>query len=236
MAKEFMDVLIPIHGALPHLRSCINSLFQNTTNLRLILVNDFSNDLEMDQYLAEVQRDQKSTITLRTGKQHWFTRAVNLGLRVVRTERVVILNSDCIVNPGWLEELENTFDELVAGNVHREIGMVGSFHVGPDHPRFQETRKNTSYDYVTGHCILVSMNALHRVAFQRGTPGWFFDETQQSNIHINSDRIMCYEMNALGIATFCNYHAQVHHVDGASWGHNLGKVFSIQMEDVDWKR
>src|SRR6266403_1415928 len=103
------DIVIPVHNALQYTEPCINSLFEHTQNFRLILVDDFSN-VETTNYLLGVLQRDPNILYVRTASQKWFTRASNIGLRLVRTQRAILLNSDCVVDNGWLEELFAVWD------------------------------------------------------------------------------------------------------------------------------
>ena len=232
-----IDIVIPVHATREHptekcFEYCLDTL-ADTTNVdyRLIIVDDFSDvhGQMIISYLAQQHRACKDAIYHRTPKQKWFTRAVNIGLSYVQTERALCLNSDVILTPGWLEELYAVWDNaaFVTG---RKVGLVGSVMSPHDPRRWIETRKP---DYVTGHAWLLSMEAMHAVANSRGTPGKFLDETKIECIHIKSDVYLCYDMNRLGYGTFIATKSNVGHEGGKSWGHNLAKVFSLKLKDVD---
>ena len=229
MAQDKVDILIPVHNALAQLQECIYSVDKNTTNFRYIIVNDYSTQEGMDNYLKSFQQTHPDSLVISTGKQKWFTRAVNLGLRLVRTDRVVILNSDTIPRSGWLEELMGVWQDA-SERIYKDVGLVGSFYSGDETRRYAETVEPL---YVTGHCWLASVNAMNRAAFTRGTPGWVLDETDPGQIHINSDKILCYEMNRIGLATFVSFKSHVDHIGGVSWNYDLAKVSRLDLADVD---
>src|ERR1700751_3400448 len=107
--NEPVDIIIPIRitGQFNNgqdLEFCLNSLAATTKNFRLILVDDNS-DPAGAEIVDRAAKGFKNTILIRTQFQRWWTRAVNLGLRMARTERVVTLNTDVVLGDGWLEEL-----------------------------------------------------------------------------------------------------------------------------------
>jgi len=231
-SHPFTDICIPIHNALPDVQECLNTLVANTVEYRIILVDDFS-DKETSDYLYQFSLEHPSTLLVRTSKQRWFTRASNLGLKLVRTDRSVLLNSDCVLDKDWLEELFAVWDECQQQHPERRIGLVGSIQSAEEPRRYAEYVKPA---YVTGHCWLVSIPALFDISAARGMPGWYLDEVTPGAAHICSDRNASWEMNALGIATIASFKAAVGHKGGRSWHFNLGAISGLQPSDLDMNR
>lgn len=219
------DIVVPVHDALEYTESCIESLYKHTKNFRLILVDDFS-QVETTAYLMGVLQRDVASLYIRTAQQKWFTRASNLGLRMVRTQRCVLLNSDCVVDEGWLDELYAVWDEAEKILCGRRIGLVGSTLSAEEQRRWAEYIEP---GYVTGHALLLNIPILSEISEWRGNPGWYLDEVHQNAAHINSDRFLCYELNQKGYATVASFKAAVGHHGGKSWGYNLGQVGSLRL-------
>lgn len=221
------DLIVPVHDAIEYVMDCIESVFKHTKDFRLILVDDFSNE-ETTAYLMGILQRQPTALYIRTGQQKWFTRASNIGLRMVRTQRCVLLNSDCVVDEGWLDELYDVWADAESKVIGRKIGLVGS-HLSAEEPR----RWAESFEpgYVTGHCLLLSIPLLAEIAERRGNSGWYFDEVHREALHINSDRFLSYELNRVGYATVASFKAAVGHHGGKSWNYNLGRAAQVQLGD-----
>jgi GT2 family glycosyltransferase len=217
------DIILPVHDALDYTRACVESVFEHTKDFRWILVDDFSS-LETTAFLLEVLRRQPTALYVRTGQQKWFTRASNIGLRLARTGRTILLNSDCVVDDGWLQELFDVWE--LAGTTGLKVGMVGSI-LSAEEPRRWGTYSDPGY--VTGHCLLLSIPILAEMAEKRGQPGWYLDEVNQGCIHINSDRLLSYDMNRAGYATVASFKSAVGHHGGKSWNYDLGRVGRVQI-------
>lgn len=224
---ERTDIIIPVHNAGDFFHNCIQTLRQWTENYRLILVDDYS-DEETAEKVRTVARQHQNSILIRTAKQRWFTRAVNLGLRMARTPRVVILNSDCELSMGWLEELQAVWAECEG--IGLKMGLVGSV-MSDEEPRRYAI--STKPDYVTAHCLYVDMHALTEVSMARGTPGIYLDETKQQDIHIRSDVNISWALNGLGYATIKAFKSRVGHHGGKSWGYNLAAIAGVSLQDVN---
>lgn len=221
------DVVVPVRDALDAVQKCMDTLYEHTKNFRLIVVDD-SSQAETAAYLYGILLRDKNSLLVRTASQKWFTRAANLGLRMVRTQRAVILNSDCVVDKGWLEEMFAVWEE--AERTGLRVGLVGSTLSAEETRRWAESREEQK-GYVTGHCWLVGMEAMADIARRRGQEGWYLNEVTNETIHIASDRIGCWELNRAGWATVASHKSAVGHVGGKSWGYNLGRVYGLKVGD-----
>lgn len=99
------SVIVCVHNALSDVKACLHSVLQNT-NLnvhRLVIVDDGSDD-ETAHYLRRFSVDSRVTL-LRNDSARGYTKAANQGIGEASGDFVVLLNSDVIVPPGWLERL-----------------------------------------------------------------------------------------------------------------------------------
>lgn len=220
-----IDIVIPVRltrefsVADECFKKCIHSLMETTRNYRIIFVDDNS-DTVGQCIIESAAINFPNCLVVRTYKQRWFTRAVNLGLRLTNTPWVVTLNSDTFLCEGWLEELFAVRDTAMAES-GKPIGLVGSVYSPEDPRRYFPT---FSPHYVTGHCWLLNMNALQEVSKLRGTPGMFLDELNPLGIHIRSDIYICHDLNKLNYLTLVAHHSKVLHEAGKSWGHQLYRI------------
>lgn len=228
----FADIVIPVRNALDDVRECLRTVEAHTSDYRLIFVDDFS-DRETSNYLYDFCLAHPSAVVIRTSRQRWFTRASNLGLRLVRTERSVLLNSDVVVDVGWLEELFDVWDDFQRQNPQRRIGLVGSVMSAEEPRRYCEVMQP---DYVTGHAWLVSITAMYEISAARGMPGWYLDEVKPGTSHIRSDVEGCWDLNRLGFATLRSHKSLVGHKGGRSWGYNLGALPHAGSAELDMNR
>lgn len=201
-------------------QDCVASLVENTNNFRLILVDDNS-DREGASVVDRIAAGHPTSIVIRTHRQNWFSKAHNKGLRLVRTPRAVTLNCDTILDKGWLDELYDVWEDAKPLG---PIGLVGSV-MSDEEPR--RWAKTWNPGYVTGHCWLLSMEAIAQVSASRGMPGWYLDETKVENAHIRSDVELCWRLNGLGFQTIQSFKSRVGHLGGRSWGHNLSLLSGI---------
>lgn len=115
-----VEVLVPVHNALAELRDCWGSLSSHAGNrlVRVTFVDDASN-VETREWLDHIALEDSRVRVLRNRSNKGYTKSVNLGLRDLVADAIVILNSDTLVTPG-------AFDRLVAGvNSSEDVAAVG---------------------------------------------------------------------------------------------------------------
>jgi GT2 family glycosyltransferase/glycosyltransferase involved in cell wall biosynthesis/SAM-dependent methyltransferase len=113
-----VDIIICVHNALEDVRRCLVSLLEYTTQTyRLILVDDGSNELT-EKYLLEFA-DSHHALLLRSEKATGYTYAANRGMRSSSAEFLVLLNSDTILTPEWLDRFVSCIQS------DPKVGIVG---------------------------------------------------------------------------------------------------------------
>jgi GT2 family glycosyltransferase len=114
-----INVVVCIHDALDDVCRCLASLVLHTdARHRLILVDDGSARPCRDEVFSFARTHSQCTL-IRNDQARGYTKAANQGLRASNAELVVLLNSDTIVTPMWLERLA----ECAASDP--KIGVVG---------------------------------------------------------------------------------------------------------------
>lgn len=115
MKNLLCDIIIPVYNSLAQTARCIESVLECSSRpYRLILLNDAS-DWATTKHLRDVAAAHENTILLENEKNLGFLGTVNRGLSYglenEETEPVfkLILNSDTLVSPGWLEAFERCF-------------------------------------------------------------------------------------------------------------------------------
>jgi GT2 family glycosyltransferase len=98
-------IIIPVFNGYEFVRPCIESVLRNSPqDCPIVVVDDASTDQQTIDYLdgfnervlLAIQRPNKG-----------FVRTVNDSLRVYPGRDILILNSDTIVPPGWVERMQN---------------------------------------------------------------------------------------------------------------------------------
>lgn len=104
-ANLMVDVIVPVYKGEVETRRCVISVLKAgcQTTFRLIIVNDASPDVAINDYLDDL-RDEKVSV-LENKENLGFVKSVNLGMIYAATHDVVLLNSDTEVADGWLDRL-----------------------------------------------------------------------------------------------------------------------------------
>jgi GT2 family glycosyltransferase len=100
-----VDVVIPVYRGLDETIACIESVRASLPRgARLIVVDDASPDPGMTAALDRLAKARRITL-VRLPQNRGFPGAANAGLRAAAGRDVVLLNSDTLVPPGWLQRL-----------------------------------------------------------------------------------------------------------------------------------
>ncbi|MCO5132383.1 MAG: glycosyltransferase [Xanthobacteraceae bacterium] len=104
-ANPHVSIVIPIYNAADELRACLDSVRRETTRYaNLILIDDGSTDPEIDDILEAFE--SRSGVTIRRHSENLgYTASINEGIQIAGSDDVVLLNSDTVVPPRWLENL-----------------------------------------------------------------------------------------------------------------------------------
>lgn len=120
-SKKGISVILPVFKDVAVTRSCINSCLPSILSEggRLVLINDASPEPGMGEMLDQIARQYPQTILVITNTCNLgFTSSVNLGLKAVRGDDVVLLNSDVLTPRKWLSILRSEAKK------NRNIGTV----------------------------------------------------------------------------------------------------------------
>ena len=101
----FVQIVIPVYNAALDVEDCVRSILANTTSpFEIILSDDGSEAYTRDRLNDMAQSDPR--VRLHTNvKNLGYTRNINQALQQTVADYVVLLNSDVIVSPGWIDKL-----------------------------------------------------------------------------------------------------------------------------------
>ena len=112
-----VSILVPIYNAYEDTKKCIESVLEHTNiPYELILIDDCSPDERIGELIDEMEQYEPIKI-IRNYTNHGFVKSVNIGMKFAKGD-VVLLNSDTIVTPKWLQKM------LVAAYSNERIGTV----------------------------------------------------------------------------------------------------------------
>lgn len=100
-------VVVPVYGGASKTVACLDSVLRDLRRpSRLIVVDDASPEPDLVQALDKLVRQRRITL-IRNPRNMGFAASANAGLRAATGHDAVLLNSDTLVPPGWLDALRN---------------------------------------------------------------------------------------------------------------------------------
>jgi GT2 family glycosyltransferase/glycosyltransferase involved in cell wall biosynthesis len=117
--SEDVDIIVCVHNALQDVKKCLDSVITNTSEpFNLIIVDDGS-DEETNSYLEQFAKLHHKCKLIRNATALGYTLAANVGIRTSQAPFFVVLNSDTIVSPNWLDRMCRAMSR------DEKIGVVG---------------------------------------------------------------------------------------------------------------
>ena len=118
--RKHVAVVIPVHDG-AHTAACLDSALATVQPPhRIIVVDDGSRDPALIQTLDQLSRQRRIRL-IRNQRNLGFVGSANVGLAAARGHDVVLLNSDTLLPPGWLDAL------AAAAYTSPDIGTVTPF-------------------------------------------------------------------------------------------------------------
>lgn len=122
-----VTIVIPSYNDLDVLVPCLESIYETTNHehVKVIIVDDYCHK-DHAKKLKKLENDQVSVVL--RDKNGGFAKAVNEGIKAADTSHdIVMLNSDIVAHPGWIEALE-----YGAYQFGVDTGIVGPKLLYPD--------------------------------------------------------------------------------------------------------
>ena len=223
-----VSVVVPIHNALPRAEQSVDSLLACTAaQNRILLLDDNSSDGRVWPRLESYRKLHPQIVAVRQQPNRGFTATINHGCRLAGRDDVVLLNSDTVVTPRWLEKLSSAalsapevatvtplsnaagaFSVPVRGRDNRLPGQMSP----ADMAALLESLSRRLYPRVptgNGFCLYVRRRALDAV-------GPFDEEAFGQGCGEEND--FCMRASQLGFVHLIDDTTYVHHHRSASLG------------------
>jgi GT2 family glycosyltransferase len=115
---EDVDIVICVHNAHDDVKNCLTSVVRHTRPPYNLIIVDDGSDAPTRDFLRAWAESQGVKL-VRNEQAGGYTKAVNLGIAQGKAPFVVLLNSDTIVTPYWLDRMTACADR------DGQIGLVG---------------------------------------------------------------------------------------------------------------
>lgn len=179
------DVIIPIYNAYDCLKSCIDSVINNTDFSKdsyLILIDDKSPDKRVLPLLKKYQKDYSYIKLIENEKNLGFVGSVNKGMKESKND-VVLLNSDTEVTKDWLKKMsesaysDNNIATVTPLSNNATLVSVPTAFVPNTLPKGMSLKEmanvvekcayNENREVLTGHgfCLLIKREVLEEVGY-----------------------------------------------------------------------
>jgi GT2 family glycosyltransferase/glycosyltransferase involved in cell wall biosynthesis len=137
------DIVICVHNALDDVKRCFASVVSHTDPRHRLIIVDDGSDTDTSEYLRGFSETVIDCVLISNDKAKGYTKAANQGLRASQGDYVILLNSDTIVTPGWLEKI------LECGESDSKIGVIGPLSNSASWQSIPELYDRTVGDWAT---------------------------------------------------------------------------------------
>lgn len=156
------------------LERCVRSVLHHTkVHSRLIIVDNASNDPEVARVINSVKgNDTVSVEKIFSDENSGFAGGVNKGMKISDAQYVCLLNNDCLVTDGWLEEMirvaETSSRIGLVNPQSNTFGSVPGKDVSIDTHAVRVGEKSGSFvelGYAIGFACLIKREVIDRIGY-----------------------------------------------------------------------
>ena len=172
-------IIVPVHGQLPYLKVCVESIYAKTVNPKLIIVDDCSPDDGTYEWIRD-NADKYGYEWINHPTQAFgFTKSVNDGIKFAQEhydfDCLCLLNSDTeIITDGWFRKVEWYFlngDKVGIASVMSDNALAqtvknfGEYMANIDHKPAVYSVLLHGFCYFIGKQLLSEIGLLDEVMF-----------------------------------------------------------------------
>ena len=136
-SEKVVSIIIPINNIYEDTKKCVDSILEYTKiSYELILIDDCCTDKRIELFLNDMEKLPQVKI-FRNPQKNGFVKNINIGIQNSNGD-IVLLNSDTIVTPKWLEKLVvSSYSDEKIGTTTPLSNAAGTFSV-PDIGKIDE--------------------------------------------------------------------------------------------------
>ncbi|WP_204241633.1 glycosyltransferase family 2 protein [Microvirga arvi] len=240
-ASPLVQIIVPVFNAAHDTGELLTSIEKHTSLPYEVLLFDDGSDAHTKDFLRRVTEHNPRVTIISHEENVGYTRNINLAIQSSTADFVVILNSDTIVTPRWLEKLHEVIsrDHQIAGvgplsnaaswqSVPQVKAPDGTWAVnqlppGMDTDQYSRLVEDLSeaqfpdFPLLNGFCTLFRRAALEQV-------GLFDDLTFPRGYGEEND--LCIRLGQAGFRLCVADHTFVYHKKSRSFGSELRKEIS----------
>lgn len=232
------DIVLPVFNGLTYVRRCLDALLAHTpADLCHVWIMDDAGDAMTAAYLRDIASRHDHLTYVRQPQNLGFVQNCNAGMMLGHAPFALLLNSDVIVTPRWLEgllEAAESDPKIAAVNpltnyaANINLPMAPGLSFGDMHSYVQANVPRDVFDVVTsvGFCLLLRRTALTELGL--------FDEVFGMGYCEESDLAM--RLTTHGWRTVTAPWVYVYHKGGATFtGRDERYLKNRAIFDQRWK-
>ncbi len=221
-ASPATSIVVVTCNGLVFVKLCLTSLFVNTLHpaYELILVDNASQD-GTRTLVERVAAESRSVEAILNDRNRGFAAAVNQALPRASGERLILLNSDTLVPPGWLEVLLPHLESSRVGLVNPSTNRSGNLaEVGCRYRTYgefvdcAETRRRS----FSGRALELSMISMFCVGMRRDVYARLGPLDERFGMGLFEDDDYSLRSLRAGYRNHCAEDCLVHHFGQVSFG------------------
>ena len=232
-AQGTVEIVVCVHNAAEETLACLRSLVGASAVPHTVRIVDDASGEDTRRRLLDFVADKPWMRLVSNGENKGYTASANLGVRASDADWVILLNSDTIVTPGWIEGLLETAASDSAIAFVGPVSNAGSYQSVPelkgrgggwktnqlpagwspaDMAAFVRENADKSFPrlpLLNGFCTLIRRDAFIALGgFDEGAfPAGYGEEND-----------LCLRAAAAGYGLAVADHVYVHHAKSASFG------------------
>lgn len=228
-----LDIVIPVFNAVDDTLECLASLERHTKAPHRVVVVDDASEGSAAAQIDRFAATRPWIRVIRNAENQGYTKSANIGMSASNSEWVILLNSDTIVTPDWLEGLFEAADARPDAAMIGPVSNAASWQSVPDlydakgkwriNPipegvtidsiaatvRSLAPRDFPEVPLLNGFCTLIRRSALDEVGY--------LDEIAFP-VGYGEENDLCIRVGAAGHALIIADHVYVYHKKSASFG------------------
>lgn len=244
MKNALVDVIIPVFKQFELVRQCIDSLLAADcrTQHTIVVIDDCSGEPELSAHLADLA--ELGAIELHTNRQNLgFTRTVNFGMRLHPDRDVVLLNSDTIAYPQWLDRIcaaalsakdiatVNPMTTQFGSHISCYPGLTGKFEEALEVEdrrldaiaRDVNAGRRIAVHTTVGFCMYISRKALNDI-------GYF--DVENFPVAYGEETDFCYRASKAGWRHLVAGDVFITHLEGRSYGDRKAAMMADMLDRI----